>query len=129
MSKSNVEERLARLVSSSICPTDDAFKYAAELREMAEKFASKSLAKSESEFFKALADENRIRMLKLLMLRELCVCEIMVALDLTQPTVSHHLGILEKAGLAKKRKEGKWAYYSVANPAVVEGLKKLKLLS
>jgi ArsR family transcriptional regulator len=128
MSKTNVEKRLARLASSSVCPVDDVSKYAAELKQLAEKFASKVSAKNESEFFKALADENRIRILKLLMLRELCVCEVMVALGLTQPTTSHHLGILENAGLVKKRKEGKWVYYSVANPKIVEELKKLKLL-
>jgi len=65
---------------------------------------------------------------KLLRLRELRVCEIMVALGLTQPTTSYHLRILENAGLVKKRKEGKWAYYSVADPKIFEELKRLKLL-
>jgi ArsR family transcriptional regulator len=128
MSKNEADERLARLVSSPVCPAEDASKYAEDLKELAEKVASKAFAKKESQFFKALADENRIRILKLLMLREMCVCEIMVALDLTQPTVSHHLGILEKEDVIKKRKEGRWAYYAIADLEIVERIKRLELL-
>ena len=128
MSKNEADERLARLVRSPVCPAEDASKYAEELKELAEKVASKALAKKESKFFKALADENRIRILKLLMLREMCVCEIMVALDLTQPTASHHLGILEKEDVIKKRKEGRWAYYAIADLEIVERIKRLELL-
>ena len=127
MSKTQADKRLARLVSSSICPAEDAFKYAEELRELADEVANKASAKKESRFFKALADENRIRILKLLMLREMCVCEIMVALNLTQPTASHHLGILEKEGVVKRRKEGKWVYYAIADLEIIEGMKKLGL--
>jgi len=129
MSETQADKRLARLVSSSICPAEDASRYAEELRELADKIANKASAKKESRFFKALADENRIRILKLLMLREMCVCEIMVALTLTQPTASHHLGILEKEGVIKRRKEGKWVYYAIANLEILEGMKKMGLLT
>jgi len=128
MLKIRLEERLSRLVSSPICPAENANKYANELRELADRVASRDLAEKESRFFKALADENRIRILKLLMLREMCVCELMVALNLTQPTTSHHLGILEKEGLINRVKRGKWAYYSIANQGILEGMKRLGLL-
>ena len=128
MSKIQTDKRLARLVRSSICPAGDASEYADELRELADKIANKALAKKESRFFKSLADENRIGILKLLMLREMCVCEIMVALNLTQPTASHHLGILEKEGVIKRKKEGKWVYYTIADPEILDGMKKLGLL-
>ncbi|MCW3993917.1 MAG: metalloregulator ArsR/SmtB family transcription factor [Candidatus Bathyarchaeota archaeon] len=128
MSRTQVDKRLARLVRSSICPAGDASEYADELRELADKIANKALAKKESRFFKSLADENRIGILKLLMLREMCVCEIMVALNLTQPTASHHLGILEKEGVIKRKKEGKWVYYTIADSEILEGMKKLGLL-
>jgi len=49
----------------------------------------------------------------LLSSREMCVCEVMVALDLTQPTASHHLRILENVALVKDRKDGKWVFYSL----------------
>ena len=107
---------------------DVASKYAEELRDLANRMASKESAKKQSRFFKALADENRVRILRLLMLREMCVCEIMVALNLTQPTASHHLGILEKEGIIKRRKEGKWVFYAVADLEIIEGIGKLGLL-
>jgi len=63
--------------------------------------------------FKALSDETRIRLLKLLQHRELCVCEIMQALDMTQSRVSRNLGILKDAGLVKDRRDGLWVHYSL----------------
>ena len=128
MSKQRVSKRLNRLVKSGICPAEDASKYADELKQLAEEIADiRSVAKL-SRFFKALADETRLRILGLLEVREMCVCEVMVALDLTQPTASHHLGLLENAGLVKDRKEGKWVFYSIANPKLLENMHKLKIL-
>ena len=72
--------------------------------------------------FKALADETRLKILRLLAKREMCVCEVMAALDLTQPTASHHLRILEHTGLVKDRKDGKWVFYSLADPVVMRSL-------
>lgn len=63
--------------------------------------------------FKALSDETRIRLLKLLQQRELCVCELMQALNMTQPRVSRNLRILKDAGLVKDRREGLWVHYSL----------------
>jgi len=68
--------------------------------------------------FSGLADETRLKMLKLLAKEELCACELMAALELTQPTTSHHLGILERSGLAVSRREGKWVFYRLADPKV-----------
>ncbi|MDA8338886.1 MAG: metalloregulator ArsR/SmtB family transcription factor [Nitrospiraceae bacterium] len=63
--------------------------------------------------FKALSDETRLRILKLLEHGELCVCDIVAALDIIQPKVSFHLGILKNAGLIKDRKQGKWIHYRI----------------
>ncbi len=63
--------------------------------------------------FKALSDETRLRTLKLLEDGELCVCDIVAALDMVQPKVSFHLKILKDAGLVKDRKQGKWIHYSI----------------
>lgn len=63
--------------------------------------------------FKALSDETRIRLLKLLQQRELCVCELMQALDMTQSRVSRNLGILKDAGFVKDRRNGLWVHYSL----------------
>ena len=128
MSKPRVSKRLNRLIKSGICPAEDASIYADELKQLADKVASVEAADKRSRFFKALADETRLRILSLLEVREMCVCEVMVALNLTQPTASHHLGLLEYAGLVKDRKEGKWVFYSLVNPKLLENMHKLKIL-
>ncbi len=60
---------------------------------------------------KALADQQRVRILMLLGAGELCVCQIIEVLALAPSTVSKHLSILSNAGLADSRKEGRWMYY------------------
>ncbi len=60
---------------------------------------------------KALADENRIRILAFLGGKELCVCQIIEMLALAPSTVSKHLAILQQAGLVESRKDGRWVYY------------------
>jgi ArsR family transcriptional regulator len=63
--------------------------------------------------FKALSDETRMRILKLLEKGELCVCDIVASLDMIQPKVSFHLCVLKEAGLIKDRKQGKWIHYCI----------------
>jgi len=128
MSKPTVSKRLNRLIKFGICPAEDASKYADALKQLADKVANVEAADKRRRFFKALADETRLRILGLLEVREMCVCEVMVALDLTQPTASHHLGLLENAGLVKDRKEGKWVFYSLANPKLLENMHTLEIL-
>jgi len=61
--------------------------------------------------FKALSDETRLRILKLLEHGELCVCDLFSALDMVQPKVSFHLSVLKDAGLIVDRKEVRWVHY------------------
>jgi len=63
----------------------------------------------------------------LLSVREMCVCEVMAALNLTQPTASHHLRILQNLGLAKDRKDGKWVFYGVVDSSLIKNLLRLKV--
>jgi len=114
--------------NNKICSLEDALKHSGRLQKEAEKAMTFETAAQKAKIFKALADEIRVRTLALLQTREMCVCEILVALELTQPTASHHLAILENAGLVKKRKEGKWVLYRVSDPDIVVGLGKLGLL-
>ena len=62
---------------------------------------------------KALSDETRFRILKILLERECCVCEVMQALDISQSRASRNLGILQDAGFLKVRRDGVWVVYSV----------------
>ena len=66
--------------------------------------------------FKALSDETRLRIFLLLGRGELCVCQIQVALAMSQAKVSRHLTVLRHAGLVTARREGLWMYYSRAPP-------------
>ncbi|MBR4072999.1 MAG: winged helix-turn-helix transcriptional regulator [Clostridia bacterium] len=67
-----------------------------------------------AEIFKALSDENRIIILKLLNSKEMNAAQLLAELDITQPTLSHHTKILCESGLVTSRKEGKWTYYSIS---------------
>jgi ArsR family transcriptional regulator len=64
---------------------------------------------------KALADENRIRIIGVLKGRELCVCQLIELLCLAPSTVSKHLSILKNARLINSRKQGRWMYYRLAD--------------
>ena len=72
--------------------------------------------------FKALSDENRIRILKLLKNGEKCACRLLEALNISQPTLSHHMKILCSCGLVNGRKEGKWMHYSIC----CDGVRKIR---
>ena len=78
-------------------------------------------ALSTSELMKALADPTRLTMIAALWRAEapICVCDFTASLDLSQPTISHHMGKLKEAGLVESEKHGIWMYYrlSVALPA------------
>ncbi len=62
---------------------------------------------------KALSDETRIRILKVLLEKECCVCEVMQALDISQSRASRNLRILQDAGFLRTRRDGTWVVYSV----------------
>ncbi|MCL4457934.1 MAG: metalloregulator ArsR/SmtB family transcription factor [Nitrospirae bacterium] len=79
-----------------------------------------------SNLFKALSDETRLRILKLLEHGELCVCDIVAALGMIQPKVSFHLGVMKDAGLIKDRKQGRWIHYRIDDSDM---FKRLILLS
>jgi ArsR family transcriptional regulator len=65
------------------------------------------------EFAKALADETRQKIMAICCCKQLSVTEIVEALDVTQPTVSHHLGILKRAGLVSTKRRGKEILYTL----------------
>ncbi len=78
---------------------------------------------------KLLSDETRLRILMLLKKRELCVCQIMAVLGVSQPLVSRNLALLDDAGLLSDRRKGKLIFYSVRKdlPSFVSRL--LRLMS
>lgn len=70
--------------------------------------------RSLSRMFKALGDENRVRIVALLSHGELCVCHLEEALGMAQPTVSRQLSVLRSAGIVDSRRRGNWIYYRLA---------------
>ena len=71
-----------------------------------------------AEMFKAFCDENRIRILEMLQTGEKCGCKLLEELNVTQPTLSHHMKILCDSGIVVGRKEGKWMHYSISSEGV-----------
>jgi DNA-binding transcriptional ArsR family regulator len=124
----NVNQRLKRLTETDFCEADIAEKYRNELTQLAAEEANSETAKKNSRFFKALSDEKRLRIIKLLRVKEMCICELMVCLDMTQPNLSHHIQILENVGIIKRTKKGKWVYCSLADKKRVDKMIELNLL-
>lgn len=73
------------------------------------------MIEEKTKLFKSLSDPNRLRILKMLQVKPLCVCEITDVLQLATSTVSKHLSILKEAGFVIEQKDGKWVNYML-NP-------------
>jgi ArsR family transcriptional regulator, arsenate/arsenite/antimonite-responsive transcriptional repressor len=86
--------------------------------------ATASLSDDEAEatatLFRALSDPTRVKIVNLLARSDepVCVCELVPAVELSQPTVSHHLKKLTEAGLLEREQRSKWAFYSLSGEAV-----------
>lgn len=64
--------------------------------------------------FKALCDENRVKIIRALQNGEKCACKLLQEINVSQPTLSHHMKILCDSGIVSGRKEGKWTHYSIS---------------
>jgi len=123
-----LDKSLQGLILSGRCQTETVESYSKKLRLLTREAMDKEKLRSQSVMFKALGDKTRLSIINLLRMRELCVCEIMAALGLTQPTASHHLMILKNARVVDDRKEGKWVFYSLADPALFQKLHRINIL-
>ena len=92
----------------------------ANLKRILSKIPSDEVFEVKSEQFKAISDPTRLKILYLLQEGELCVCEIIMALEKPQSTISHHLNVLKNTGFIKGRKEGVWIHYKLVNPEIVD---------
>ena len=92
----------------------------ANLKRLLSKIPSDEVFEVKSEQFKAISDPTRLKILYLLQEGELCVCEIIMALEKPQSTISHHLNVLKNTGFIKGRKEGVWIHYKLVNPEIVD---------
>ncbi|MFA5795207.1 MAG: metalloregulator ArsR/SmtB family transcription factor [Candidatus Brocadiia bacterium] len=76
-------------------------------------------------FGKLISDQTRLKIIKLLSIRPLCVCEMMDILRLNQPCISQHLAILKYHNLLKSRRDGKWIVYAVDKKVLGRYLNKI----
>ena len=79
--------------------------------------------------FKAFCDENRLQILELLQTGEKCACVLLKDLQISQPTLSHHMKILCESDIVAGIKEGKWTYYSISPDGVKAAQKLLRELT
>lgn len=115
MSFALTQDRLRRLVDSGLRGMCRPSERLLQLKRKANQVDDLMVKRLEQVFF-GLADKTRLMIMELLLGEELCSCEIMAALSLTEPTTSHHLGILERSGLVASRRDGKWVFYRLASP-------------
>lgn len=79
------------------------------------------MEKELSKVFKALGEPTRLRIIKMLSVQGMCVCELSETLNMLQPRVSQHLKVLKEAGLLQEQKEGYWVCYSL-NREIIDQL-------
>lgn len=115
-----------RLVQLGMCSTSDVKNAIAEAEKLSSPLLQKRIREADR-LFGILGDSNRIKILLLLLSskREMCVCEIESALKLSQPIVSHHLGLLEQEDLLSRTKRGKWVFYKVNASPVLDLVQKM----
>ena len=104
------------------------FEHLKELQKIADEALDTKKINIQYRLFKALADKTRLKILHLLAVKPLCVCEVMAALKLTQPTASHHLRILESAGIIREERQGRWIFYHVNKSEIIAVVERLSFL-
>ena len=97
------------------------------LRQKLQRMAPDQDAVRAARIARAIADPMRVAILRAIATEgELCVCEIMLVINRSQPSTSHHLGILKEAGLLKESRRGKWVFYSLADSSILDLLESLR---
>ncbi len=115
-------QKIEEILQVHFCDTPNTEAYESELRKQSEKYSEELGLERLSEQYKALGDEKRLLIVRLLGFREMCVCELTGALGVSQPNLSHHIKKLEQAGLVKSERRGKWVYYNLVDEYVLSRL-------
>ncbi len=113
-----------RLIELNFCRPSDIEQAEADAERLSTPDFSAKLRRAEK-LVGAIGDSNRMKILTLLSKRDMCVCELESALGLPQPTVSHHLGLLEQADLLRRSKKGRFVFYHVQDSPALDLVKNL----
>ena len=106
-------EKIAKILEVHYCDLFETSDYENKLRKNVLEYFNELDLEKQAIYHKALSDEKRIGILKLLEFREMCVCELTAVLGVTQPNLTHHIKKLETAGLVESERRGKWVYYKL----------------
>lgn len=113
MQKDIAEERLSELLETRFCDAENTQEHESLLKKLTIEYLEKYDFEGKAKIYNALADKSRLKILHLLTFREMCVCELTAALNMTQPNLTYHIKKLENVGLVEHEKRGKWVYYSL----------------
>lgn len=80
----------------------------------------------QAKVFKAVCDEKRLYIIDLLKNGERCACQLLVELDISQPSLSYHMKILVESGIVHSRQEGKWTHYSICQSGSEQAIQLLR---
>lgn len=99
---------------------EDALKRFSALLKATQSFPSQKVLKHQLKVLRAISDPTRLNILRLLRVRAMCVCELMEALKMRQPLISHHMRILKDSDIIEDRKQGRWIFYEIRNKKVLK---------
>ena len=116
-------ERLSELLETYFCDAENPQEHESLLKELTDEYLGSFDFERRSRLYGALADRNRLNILQLLTFREMCVCELTAALNITQPNMTYHVKKLEGAGLVQREKRGKWVYCSLTGMGSLQTIK------
>ena len=118
-------ERLSELLETHFCDAENPQEHESLLKEIADEYLGGFDFERRSRLYAALADKNRLNILQLLTFREMCMCELTAALNITQPNMTYHVKKLEGASLVQREKRGKWVYCSLTDAGSLQTIKPL----
>ena len=122
--KLELSRPVQKLVQLGVCSTSDIRDAVLSAEKLSTPEAQRKIREVER-LFGAVGESNRIKILLLVSKREMCVCELESALKLPQPTISHHLTLLEQSGLLERNKRGRFVFYKLNDAPLVDLLRKM----
>jgi DNA-binding transcriptional ArsR family regulator len=122
--KPRESKSVQKLIQLGLCQPSDIRQAKVEAEKLASPENAAKIRRAEK-LLGAVGESNRIKILLLLSKREMCVCELESALVLPQPTVSHHLGLLEQADLVERSKRERWVFYRIRDSPAFDLLEHL----